>query len=367
MAGCTEQSDGPDGDPGTTPGDGTGDSPGADGSPGNGSTDDPGGGAGSGPLGGDGEIPAHAEWLGVSEETSAQEPYTYIAADLEILSLFRDDETETETPTPAGTTEAEPTDALVDNMGVALFAVAFFSYSVGQVGLDRALGAEDETPDPGNMPADRLLYPKKGMVLSGSFDPDALASDVEEYGLTEAETLGDFTIYNDAEAGKAAGISSGHLVISTSDGEGESTSALEEVRGAIEAYTGGRDRYHEANDDFAWLHRTVTDTLIEMGMFTREPAITTETPSPTPESGGGGSSSGLDMVEGFYGGAKGVIHAFGEMSEDGLTAEAALIYESENRVDVEKIESVAGTTAAEFEVSRDGRKVLVQGTYREME
>lgn len=358
IAGCA----GPVGDGGSGGGSGDGTSGGSgsggggSGGSGDGGGDGSGDGGSDGSFGGDESIPSYASQLWQPESAPAASPAVYISADASALVSSGSTPTPTATSTP---TAEPPNDALVTNISIAMFVLAFGTFSLQQVGLGKATGSNQSTPDPEDVPADRVTMPPDGgIVVSGSFDAETLSATVEEAGLSETETSGEFTVYE--ADGKAAAISSELLVASTSSGDDGEPTAIEEVQNAVGAYTGGQP-YHEADEDVAWAHRTVGETLVEMGLFTRDDAMATATPTPTPTGGGG---SNFAFATELYAGAKGMIQSIDADSMQGsITAEAALFYASEDAVDTGQIESVAGTRATDRDVRHSGRKVAVEANY----
>lgn len=315
------------------------------------------GGLGGG-LGG-GSLPDYADWLGEPNAGVVSDAHGFLSVALS--PLVSGAETATATATPTGT-ETGPRDALVVNPAVGLLAVAFLGFGLAGAGLSR-LVAFDEAESPDDLPVERVTI-ADATVLHGSFDPDAVAGDVEGAGLTETGTAGDFTVYAaETESGDATEVTavaaSSDFVIydqATRDEE-DFADPRDVVDRAIGLHVGDEQRLHEGDDDRRWLLQTAGRGDVVLGVF-----ATGERIEPASDASEGPQGR---YVPDLFRDAAGVVQHL-DVPSDGSgpgAATAAFVYPEVEDVDTDRLRSIAGQDAADRSVRTDGARVVVDASY----
>lgn len=306
---------------------------------------------------GGGDLPPYAAWLDEPALGVVEDTYGFVSADL--TPLVTTDETEATLTSRPGLPGPGSRDALVTNPGRAFqSAIVLVGLGLDDVGLSRLVDTRS-ADRPSDLPAEVATL-SDGMVLNGSFDPDAVASDVQEVGLTEEGSVGGFDVFSGETESVvstvvgAVAVSSDYVVYqSASRDDPEFVDPVESVQRAVRSYRGSGTRLYEADEDVRWLLETAGSGDAVLG-------VAAESGTVEPD----GESS--DVVTRLFRGAEGVVqHA--DVPDGDVTriedATAALVYPDADLVDVDRLESIAGQNAADRVVRTDGRRVVIEASY----
>ena len=306
-------------------------------------------------LGGDGDLPGYASTLTVPEIAPADDPYSFFVLDVEVFDWGDDEEPETATPTPTPE-EDEAVDPLINNPLGAIVGVGTIA-ALGTIatGLSDLVNTDEETTAQ-DVPTESIALTEGGLVFMGEFDTDRVASNVRGAGLSEEETVGEFTLFYDGD-GTAVAVGS-EYVLSASNGDDDDV--RERLRGVAETIAGSRERYYEAREDVEWLLRTAGEGDIVVGRITEADGMV---PSETDEEDDQ-DDDGIEIDNTIYEDARGVVHFLDTGPDAAETrAEAGFVYDDAGLVDTGWLESRAGFTADEQMVDSRDEKAVVEASW----
>lgn len=308
----------------------------------NGVLDNDGGSSGSG-----NSPPDYRDWFATASALETEDDgYLYGVFDVATLAELGDDDTEEETTT-AGESQSDP---LVTNPLGIYVAAAFLSFSYAQMGLSPILEGMDE----GSSPIDRWILVGGNSVFEGSFDTDELATGFEEAGYDDPSEVGDFSLYVHSDNSHAVGVRS-DTIVAVSDDELEDPGSV--ATAIIDAGRGEGTRHHEQSDTFDRVTRAVTSGDIIYGVL---PETGTFEPEDDEE------SNDIEYSVSPFTGATGLSQSLAiDPDAERVTARAGVVYDSEDDVDTDRLESGLGNGADEFDLRQDGREVSIEATYRE--
>jgi hypothetical protein len=299
---------------------------------------------GSSSGGSSNDAPGYRDWFPTASALeSSDSGYLYGVFDVAALAELQGDE---ETEAESTTSEDSQSDPLVTNPFGIYLAAAFLSFSYSQMGLSPVI----EGMDDGSSPVDRWILVGGYSVFEGSFDTDELESEFDQGGYDDPSEVGDFSLYEHPEDPYAVGVRSDTVVAVSGqdiDDAGGIGTAI------IDAGRGEATRQHEESDTFDRISRAVTDGDLVYGVLPETETFEEDAGSEdfgysvSPFAGATGLSQGLTI----------------DPDSNRATARAGVVYESEDDVDTDRLESGLGNEANEFDLQQDGREVSIEATY----
>ncbi|WP_135820754.1 hypothetical protein [Halostella litorea] len=309
----------------------------------------------SGVLGGDGDdggsedrAPDFRRWFPTAAAMgSAGGPYLYAVFDVATLTALDGGGEGTRTETERETaTAAAAGDPLVANP-VDVYAVAtLLTEDYPEMGLSPVLdGLSAESGA-----VDRWVLVDGHSVFEGSFDEDELRGAVESAGYDDPTDVGEFSLYGHPDEPYAVAVHDDAVVAVSAD-DGDPTA----VAAAIARAGDGDDpRQHEADDTFDAVTRGTMGGDVVYGVV---PGTETFEPDSW-------ESSNYEFDLSPFVGAVGVSQSLTVNVDSGSgTARAHVVYGSEDDVDVDRLEGLLGTAAAEFDLRQNGAEVTLEATY----
>ncbi len=197
--------------------------------------------------------------------------------------------------------------------------------------------AEDD-PDPSDVPAETAVLVGNVQLYLGTFDTDRIDAAVEENGFEETATAG---VY-------AHSVSD--LVFAYGDGYVVAAETVDEVSTALATGTGDRSAWHEVESEVEWLYGAGAGGDFTLVNHYSEGTIT--------ETG-----DGADLSPFFD--ANGVAQSASLEGATFTDARAAVVYPSEDAVELSALRETLGLDAVDRSFSQDGRFVQVTATYAE--
>ncbi|WP_323190195.1 hypothetical protein [Halostella sp. PRR32] len=291
-----------------------------------------------------GGAPDYRDWFPTASKLEGESGgYLYGVFDMSALAELEDDSED-----QSDSDSSQPTDPLVANpLGIYL-AAAFLSLSYSQMGLTSVMEGIDKSSNP----IDRWILVGGYSVFEGSFDTEKLESNFDQMGYDDPSEVGDFSLYEHPDNPYAVGIRSDTIVaVSGNDLEDPGSVAT----AIIDAERGEVTREHEDNDTFDKVTKAVTDGDLLYGVLPE---------SETFESESGSDDLGVNVRP--FTNAVGLSQSLAIDSDASeATARAGVVYDSEDDVDTDKLESGLGAEASEFDLQQDGSEVSIEATYEE--
>ncbi len=292
----------------------------------------------------DGELPSYASMLPATERSS----YFYGAIDVETMNTLLQDE--------GAESGQEPTDPLVGNPVVVALLAAFGLQLLGSSAAFEAYTSNNVTANG----EEQFVYADGVYALVGSYDRDALASDLESEGYT-LESEGDaYAVYAAGGSDQVVGVADDVVAYSYPNGSDSTFDPLGAVERTVATATGDRQPKHETDDGFERLLRAGENGGIACCLYTASDQFASETLSSEQAS----DSDGLQFDFGAFEGARGVHQQLG-VSGGTATANAVVTYSSADLVDRTRLESSLGADADADTLAfdGDGSTISVDATY----
>ncbi len=207
------------------------------------------------------------------------------------------------------------------------------------VGLAEAVlgpAAVEDDPDPADVPAETVVLVGNVQLFLGNFDTDRIEAAVEENEFEETATAG---VYANAAS---------DLLFAYGDGYVVAAETVDEVSTALATGTGDRSAWHEVESEVEWLYGAGAGGDFTLVNHYSEGTIT--------ETG-----DGADLSPFFD--ANGVAQSASLDGETFTDATAAVVYPSEDAVELSALRETLGLDAVDRSFAQDGRFVQVQATY----
>ncbi len=319
LAGCSNTSDG------TEPDD-DGDSSGSDGSI-------------------DGDLPSYASMLPTTERSS----YFYGAIDVETMNTLLQDE--------GAESGQEPTDPLVGNPVVVALLAAFGLQLLGSSAGFEAYTGNNITADG----EEQFVYADGVYALVGSYDRDALTTDLENEGYTLESETDAYAVYAAGGSDQIVGVTDSVFAYSYPNGSDSTFDPTAAVERTVATAAGDRRPKYEADDGFERLLRAGENGGITCCLYTTDDQFASETLSNDQAS----DSDGLQFAFGAFEGAHGVHQQLGVSGSNTATANAVVTYSGEDLVDRSRLESSLGgdADADTLVFERDGSTISIDAEY----
>ena len=302
--------------------------------------DDTGNGDGESIDGGD--LPSYASVLPETDRS----PYFYGAIDVETMTALVDDD-----GADAG---EEPTDPLVGNPIVLALVGTFGLNLLATSPAVDPYTAHDETPD-GEA---SFVYVDGVYAFVGEYDRDGLTAALENAGYESETADGSYDVVTDPETGEVVGVTDDLYAFTYPNQEDPEYDPLAAVERTVETAVGQREPKHATADGFDSLLRAGEPSGITLGLYTDAETFGADALAGDPEDESDDLEFAFDAFDGAFG-----VHQHLSLEGDDARASAVVSYADEDRVDIDRLESMLGTDADSFDVTRDGTFVWLEAEY----
>jgi hypothetical protein len=304
-----------------------------------------------------GGVPEYASYVPVTENDNGNEGAAVAYIDIAALEQLP----ESEQSGDGSDSDQLPQDPMLALPLSGVIGLAFIgAFSLAPLGFEGTF--QDGSSDGSSSPIDEMLLSGSSIVLTGSFDTDALderitteSEDSLRPRLEQVDERDKYTIYASTDSAQEEptryAISGDDIVIGTAS----------EIEPTLDVIVGDAEPAHEAYDEFAWLLSEAGDGMMVTGGYSGEGSLS-ETDDGQDGSGSGTSTPALESIESANG-------AVGSLTsdEDGQqgTARLALSFEDLPEETRSELESAVGSDSDDTSIEFDDGRMTAEATYSE--